>query len=157
MPLTASAKLAPNFTAHELGADKPEATDAVVANLRRVATWLQAVRDLFGGKRVFVTSAFHPPVENEQVGGSPTSDHPNGLAADFEIEGLTPFQVYRGLADAHTRGDLPDFDQVIFYAIDNHVHVGLGPKMRGEVLLKTAEGSYVQLAGHYLTQLRGFL
>jgi uncharacterized protein YcbK (DUF882 family) len=156
MPLASSAKLAPNFTAHELGADKPAATDQIVENLRRTAAFLQALRDLFN-RRVYVTSGFRPPVENEQVGGAPTSDHPHGLAADFEVEGLTPYEVYRQLMEAKARGKLPAFDQIIFYAIDSHVHVGLGARMRGELLLKTAEGPYVQLAGAWLAKLRGFV
>lgn len=156
MPLASSAKLAPNFTAHELGADKPDATDQIVANLRRTAAWLQAVRDYFR-RPVVVTSGFRPPLENELVGGSPTGDHPNGLAGDFEVVGLTPYTVYRQLLAARKVGKLPAFDQIIFYMADNHVHVGLGAKMRGELLLKTAEGGYVQLAGAYVNKLRGFL
>lgn len=156
MPLNATARLAPNFSAHELGADKPEATDSIVANLTRTASWLQAVRDYFK-RPVYVTSGFRPPVENEQVGGAPSSDHPNGLAADFEVQGLTPYEVYRQLLEAKARGKLPAFDQIIFYAVDSHVHVGLGARMRNEILLKTAEGSYVQLAGAYLSKLRGFV
>lgn len=156
MPLASSAKLAPNFTAHELGADKPAATNQIVANLQRTAAWLQAVRDYFK-RPVFVTSGFRPPVENEQVGGAATSDHPNGLAADFEVSGLTPYEVYTKLQEAKKAGKLPAFDQIIFYAIDNHVHVGLGAKSRGELLLKTAEGRYVRLAGEYLSKLRGFV
>lgn len=156
MPLASSAKLAPNFTAHELGADKPEVTDQIVANLQRTASWLQAVRDYFK-RRVFITSGFRPPVENEQVGGSPTSDHPNGLGADFEVEGMTPYEVYRQLMEAKARGKLPAFDQIIFYAVDSHVHVGLGARMRGELLFKTTEGTYVQLAGAWLNKLRGFV
>lgn len=154
--LAANAKLAANFTAHELGADKPEADERITANLSRVAKWLQAVRDQLK-RRVFVTSGFRPLPENERVGGAATSDHPNGLAADFEVEGLTPFQVYGKLADMKKAGTLPAFDQIIFYVADNHLHVGLGAKMRGEYLLKTAEGSYVQLAGAYLAKLRGFV
>ena len=156
MALASNARLAPNFTAHELGADKPEATDQVVENLRRVAAWLQVVRDRFA-RPVYITSGFRSPVENEQVGGASTSDHPQGLAADFEVQGLTPYQIYRQLAAEQQAGILPAFDQIIFYAIDNHIHVGLGAQMRNEVLFKTAEGSYVQLAGAYLAKLRGFV
>ena len=156
MPLSANVKLAPNFTAHELGADKPEATDAIVANLRKVAGWLQSVRGLFA-RPILVTSGFRPPVENEQVGGSPTSDHPLGLAADFKVQGVSPYSVYQELARARKAGTLLPFDQVIFYAADDHIHVGLGGRLRGELLFKTTEGTYEQLAGNVVQQIRGYL
>lgn len=156
MPLASTAKLAPNFTARELGADKPEADATIVANLRRVASWLQVARDILGAP-LRVTRGFSTAVENAEVGGSPTSDHPNGLAADVVAVGLTPFDVYQRLTEAVKAQKLPAFDQLIYYAGDDHIHVGLGPKLRGEVLLKTTEGSYVQLAGAYLTKIRGYL
>jgi len=156
MPLTATAKLAPNFTAHELGADKPEADATIVGNLRRVAAWLQAARDILGVP-LRVTRGFSTAVENLEVGGSVTSDHPNGLAADVVAVGLTPFDVYQRLNDAVKARKLPAFDQLIYYAADDHLHVGIGPRLRGEVLLRTTEGSYVQLAGAYLTKIRGYL
>ncbi len=104
-----------------------------------------------------VTSGYRDPQHNAEIGGATNSDHPNGLAADFKVQGMTPFAVYQALTAAQQARTLPAFDQVIFYAADNHVHVGLGPKLRGELLLKTAEGSYVQLAGAYLTKIRGYL
>lgn len=156
MPLAATAKLAPNFTAAELGADNPAADALVVSNLRRVAEWLQGVRGVLGVP-LRVTRGYSTPEHNVEVGGSPTSDHPNGLAADFVAVGMSPFGVYQALTKAQEARQLPAFDQLIYYAVDNHVHVGLGPRMRGEVLLKTAEGSYVQLAGAYVTKIRGYL
>lgn len=156
MPVSATTKLAPNFTARELGADRSEATEEIVANLRRVAAWLQAARGILGVP-VLVTSGFRPPAVNEAAGGADTSDHLTGLAADFKGQGLTGFDVYQRLVKAQEERKVPPFDQLIFYAADNHVHVGLGPKMRGAVLLKTTEGSYVQLAGAYVTKIRGYL
>lgn len=158
MALAATAKLAPNFTAHEMGADLPYATDERVANLRRVAGWLQVVRDtILDKRRVFVTSALRDSAKNKAVGGADSTDHDDGLAADFEVEGLSGFEVYRLLIRAQEERKLPVFDQLIFYAADNHVHVGLGARMRGQVLLKTTEGTYVQLAGAFVSKIRGYL
>jgi|SRR6267142_2287153 len=156
MPLPSSAKLAPNFTAAELGADNPAADAGVVANLRRVAEWLQAARGLLGVP-LRVTRGYATAAHNAEVGGSATSDHLTGLAADFVAVGLTPFAVYQQLGAAMQARQLPAFDQLIYYTADDHVHVGLGAQMRGEVLLKTTEGGYVQLAGAYLTRIRGYL
>lgn len=156
MPLAATALLAPNFTARELGADQPEADAPIVGNLRRVASWLQVVRGILGVP-LRVTRGYSTPARNTEVGGAATSDHVTGLAADFVAVGLTPFDVYQQLNRAQESGALPAFDQLIYYAADNHIHVGLGYQQRGQVLLKTTEGSYVQLAGAYVTKLRGYL
>lgn len=156
MPLAATVKLAPNFTAAELGADNPLADTTIVANLRRVAAWLQAARGILGVP-LRVTSGFRDALHNAEVGGAPSSDHVNGLAADFEAEGLTPFAVYQQLGKAIESQQLPAFDQLVYYALDDHIHVGLGTQMRGALLLKTAEGSYEQLAGAYVTKIRGYL
>lgn len=156
MPLASSTLLTPHFTARELGADQVGATAAIVANLRRVAGWLEAARGLLMVPLV-VTSGFRTIEHNAEAGGSPTSDHPNGLAGDFEAVGLTPFQVYQRLDTARRSGALPPFDQLIYYAADDHLHVGLGSKMRGQVLIRTTEGSYVQLATNALNLLRGWV
>jgi hypothetical protein len=65
--------------------------------------------------------------------------------------------MYQKLNTALRAGQLPAVDQIVYYAADDHVHVGLGSRMRGQVLLKTTEGSYVQLAGRAVTQIRGYL
>lgn len=165
MPVARTSKLAPNFTAGELGADHPDANDRVVANLRLVAGWLQTFRDLInldvpaGGpqRRIIITSGFRPKTDNEAVGGSATSDHPEGLAADFIVNNLSAHDVYLRITAAQKRGELPEFDQLIWYVADNHVHLGLGMRRRGQLLLKTAEGSFVQLAGELVQKLRGFV
>lgn len=148
--------LAPHFLASELGADDPGASDEVVYNLRLVAAWLEKARAVIGTP-LTVTSGFRTWAHNAAIGGAPTSDHPNGLAADFIAQGITPFQVYQRLQAAAGSGQLPPFDQLIFYAKDDHVHVGLGPKYRGEVLIQTTEGDYTALAGDSVSLLRGFL
>lgn len=155
MSLAATAKLAPHFTAGELGVT--DVPPAILANAQRLAAWLESARAVLGGNPMRITSGYRTPERNAQVGGAPLSDHTTGLGADFTVAELTPFQVYRRLIEAQNAGTLPPFDQIVFYVADNHVHVGLGARMRGELLLKTAEGSYVTLAGAYLTRLRGYV
>lgn len=157
MALAAAALLAPHFTAGELGVANVEVSADTLRNVRTVAGWLEQVRHILGDRVVVVVSGYRDPAHNLEVGGSSTSDHPNGLAADFKVTGLSPFAVYQALRAAQDARQLPAFDQLIFYAVDNHIHVGLGPKLRGEILLKTSEGSYVQLAGAYVTKIRGYL
>lgn len=156
MPLSSSTPLAPNFSAAELGADSPDASPVIVSNLYTVAAWLQAARNVLGVP-LRITSGFRTAAHNAIVGGASDSDHVTGLAADFEAQGLTPFQVYQGLTQASQQGLLPPFDQLIYYQSDDHVHVGLGSQTRSQVLIKTAEGSYLALVGGLVNSLRGYL
>tara|TARA_B110000259_G_C14000631_1_gene396113 strand:- start:792 stop:1250 length:459 start_codon:yes stop_codon:yes gene_type:complete len=61
--------------------------DVVTANLQALVTnVLQVVRDKFGS--VKVTSGYRSPLLNSSIGGSKTSQHCFGFAADFEVGGV---------------------------------------------------------------------
>ena len=61
---------------------------AAISNLQALAVHvLQPVRDHYG-KGVKVNSGFRHPDVNAKVGGSKTSDHCKGMAADIEIPGV---------------------------------------------------------------------
>ena len=85
-------KLSKNFTVAELS--KSEAATrqgldntpsmTVIDNLQQlVDNILQPIRDKFGA--VVVTSGYRSPAVNKAIGGSATSDHCKGFAADFEV------------------------------------------------------------------------
>lgn len=150
MPLSAAARLAPHFTAQELGADKPEATGEIVANLRLVAEWLEIVRGILGVP-LRVTSGFRTAAQNAAVGGSSRSDHLRGLAADFVPVGLSQFAAWQILRST----PLPAFDQIEFEVADGHIHVGLGPKRRLQFLIQVTEGSFLALTETLAQKLRG--
>jgi len=62
--------------------------EAEIASLKLLAEKvLQPVRDHYG-KGVKVNSGFRHPEVNAKVGGSKTSDHCKGMAADIEIPGV---------------------------------------------------------------------
>ena len=62
--------------------------EAEIENLKRLAEQvLQPVRDHFA-KGVKVNSGYRAPEVNAKVGGSKTSDHCKGQAADIEIPGV---------------------------------------------------------------------
>tara|TARA_B110000196_G_C20631081_1_gene424061 strand:- start:184 stop:537 length:354 start_codon:yes stop_codon:yes gene_type:complete len=67
---------------------------------------LQPVRDHYG-KVVRVNSGYRSPTLNTAVGGSKTSQHCNGEAVDFEIDGLPNVELATWVRD-HL-----DFDQLI--------------------------------------------
>lgn len=89
-------QLSPNFTLSEMTKSEtalrhnldntPGETE--IANLRVLCERvLQPVRDHYG-KGVKVNSGFRHPDVNAAVGGSKTSDHCKGQAADIEIPGV---------------------------------------------------------------------
>lgn len=137
MPLPSNSKLSPHFLASELRADLPSATAGIIENCRRVADYLEVIREALGNVPLKVTSGYRPPEYNAAVGGAPTSSHQDGLAADFvPLGGGTMYQYYQRLSAA----GLPSFDQLIYYPVQGHIHLGLGPAMRREVRIKLYEG-----------------
>lgn len=140
MSLLPGTQLTPHFLASELNASAPEANDAVVSNLRRVAEYLELVRTEVGSP-LLVNSGFRTPEHNARVGGSSTSSHLQGLAADITAQSV-PFDMMRQRIENAARGGrLPQFDQIIFYPLRGFVHIGLGPKMRNEII-ENRDGTY---------------
>lgn len=81
------AELTKSQSATRLGLDNtPGETE--IANLKRLCEEvLQPVRDHFG-KPVVVSSGYRSPQVNAAIGGSRTSEHCKGMAADIEIHGV---------------------------------------------------------------------
>jgi hypothetical protein len=89
----------------------------IINNLRLLCeNILQPLRDSLG-RGVFVNSGYRAPRTNESVGGSKTSQHLTGQAADIEVGHLTIEQLYQRIKNS----GLP-FDQLI-QEFDQWVHV----------------------------------
>ena len=86
------------------------------------------------GRPIIITSGYRSRQINELVGGSKTSQHLTGKAADFHVQGYTPQQmdvVYQTIQMCL------DFDQLIFYPSKNIIHVSWdGNKNRQESWVK---------------------
>lgn len=81
--------------------------EAEIASLKLLCEKvLQPVRDHYG-KGVKVNSGFRHPEVNAKVGGSKTSDHCRGQAADIEIPGVANAELAKWIVDNL------DFRQVI--------------------------------------------
>ena len=100
-------KLSPNFSLAEmtksetaLRLDLPNDPEPDhLENMKALAeNVLQKVRDHFG-KGVKVNSAYRHPDVNKAVGGSTTSDHCKGMAADIEIPGVANADLAQWIAD----------------------------------------------------------
>lgn len=157
--LASDTYVTPHFQAWELGLDKPEATADIVARMTRVANTLEKVRTLLGNVPLVMgtRSGFRTAADNAAVGGSPTSSHLTGDAADFTPKGVTLYRAYRILQDALATGKLPEVDQVIYYSYDGHIHIGLGSQRRQQVLIQLKEGgAYLALTQDLIAKLPGY-
>ena len=65
----------------------------VYENIIKLASQLQFLRD-YTGRPITINSAYRCPEHNAKVGGSKTSQHLLGKAADITIESLKPAEVY---------------------------------------------------------------
>jgi len=99
--------LTKNFTLEELTKSETalrfdldnEPNDEQLANLVALCECvLQPVRDHFG-KGVKVNSGLRTPEVNAKVGGSKTSDHCKGMAADIEIPGIANAELAQWITD----------------------------------------------------------
>ena len=78
-------------------ANDPSETE--IGNLKALCeNVLQPVRDHYG-KGVKVNSGFRHPLVNAKVGGSATSDHCKGMAADIEIPGVANAELAEWIKD----------------------------------------------------------
>lgn len=111
-------------SADRLGLDNTPNNEALL-NLRRLAAFLEEVRKVLG-KPIRINSAYRSPEVNKAVGGSATSQHCFGCAADIRVNDMTPDQVVRAIIDAK----LP-YDQVI-REFDRWTHVSIPNKPSGK-------------------------
>jgi hypothetical protein len=100
-------QLTANFSLHELSKSETALRmgldntpdDEATENLRLLCEKvLQPVRDHYG-KGVKVNSAYRSPESNAAVGGSKTSDHCKGMAADIEIPGVANADLAQFIMD----------------------------------------------------------
>lgn len=103
-----------------------------LANLQQyTAPGLEQVREICGGFAVNVHVAYRNPEVNRLVGGTPTSAHPLGLAADITVAGQTPLQTAKLIAAAMKAGKIK-IDQLILERTPaSNVHVSFDPRARG--------------------------
>ena len=116
--------MTPHFTLAELTHTDHRVFDNTpneqeLANLKRLALFLEQVKTVLGGKPIMVNSAFRSKQVNDAVGSKDTSQHRIGCAADIRVPSMTPDQVVRAIIAS----GLP-YDQII-REFDRWTHVSV--------------------------------
>lgn len=102
-----------------------------LANIKRLAEFLERVKTVLGGKPIMVNSAFRSKAVNDAVGSKDTSQHRVGCAADLRVPGMTPDEVVRAIIAS----DL-GYDQII-REFDRWTHISV-PNVAGGTPRKQA-------------------
>lgn len=120
-------QLTPHFTLEELtfsetaqrnGWDNSP-NEAELANLKRLADFLEQVKVVMGGKPIMISSGLRTKKVNDAVGSKDTSQHILGCAADFKVPGVSPDEVCRKIIASGI-----SFDQII-REFDRWTHISI--------------------------------
>ena len=139
--------LTPNFTLEEFTISEtaaraginnvPHASSHERKNLQRTAEVMEKVRAILGHP-ILISSGYRSRPVNEAVGGSSSSAHIHGMAADFICPGFgTPLQICKAL-EPHMR-EL-GIDQLI-HEFATWVHLGLRHDPRHQCLTIDTKGT----------------
>ena len=109
-------------TDHRQFDNTPNATE--MANLVRLASFLEEVKSVLGNKPVMVNSAFRCKEVNESVGSKDTSQHRIGCAADIRVPSMTPDEVVKAVIASGI-----GYDQII-REFDRWTHISI-PSVAG--------------------------
>ncbi len=149
-------KLSKNFYLHEFHRSETaarkgrviEPTAETTAQLQRLVTFvMQPIRDYLG-RPITVLSGYRPLWLNKMVGGSLTSEHMEGRACDFLVQGMRPIEVVRKLEPFLK--DLPYNQCIHEFGVWTHISVqvdGLKAKKQNITATKSRGPKTVYLPG----------
>ena len=132
--------MTPHFTLAELTATSHRQFDNTpnekeLANLQKLAEFLEQVKTTLDGKPIMINSAFRSKQVDDSVGSKDTSQHRLGYAADFKVPGMTPDQVVRAIIASDLQ-----FDQII-REFDAWTHISISPSPRRQALIIDRAGT----------------
>jgi zinc D-Ala-D-Ala carboxypeptidase len=123
--------LTPHFTLEELTASETaerngwdnSPNDQELANLTRLADFLEQVKVVLNGKPIMISSGLRTKKVNDAVGSKDTSQHRIGCAADFRVPGMTPDQVVKAIVASGIGYDqvIREFDRWTHISVPNSV------------------------------------
>jgi len=108
-------------TDHRTLDNTPDPT--ALANLHRLAAFLEQVRAALGNRVVVINSAYRSKAVNDAVGSKDTSQHRLGSAADMRVPGMSPDAVVRAVRASGLAYDqlIREFDSWTHISIPNLV------------------------------------
>jgi uncharacterized protein YcbK (DUF882 family) len=139
--------LSPNFTLDELTHtdhrqfdNTPNASE--MANLVRLASFLEEVKIVLGNKPVMVNSAFRCKQVNDAVGSKDSSQHRVGTACDFRVPSMTPDEVVKAVIASGIGYDqiIREFDRWTHISIPNIA--GTAPRRQALIIDKAGTRPY---------------
>ena len=118
----------------------PNATE--LANLVRLAAFLEEVKKVLGGKPVMINSAFRCKLVNDAVGSKDSSQHRIGCAADIRVPSMTPDEVVKAVIASGIEYDqiIREFDRWTHISIPNTA--GGTPRRQSLIIDKTGTRPY---------------
>jgi len=113
--------------------------DAELENLKRLAEFLEEVKQTLGGRPIMVNSAFRSKQVNDAVGSKDSSQHRVGCAVDIRVPELTPDQVVRAVIASRLAYDqvIREFDRWTHISIPNTPDI----KPRKQALIIDKQGT----------------
>ena len=118
--------MTPHFTLAELTVTDHRTLDntpdpVALANLQRLAAFLELVKDRLGGRPIMVNSAYRSKAVNDACGSRDTSQHRLGCAADIRVPGMTPDAVVKAVMASGLAYDqiIREFDAWTHISIPN--------------------------------------
>jgi len=140
--------MTPHFTLAELTHTDHRVFDNTpneqeLANLKRLALFLEQVKTVLGGKPIMVNSAFRSKAVNDAVGSKDTSQHRIGCAADIRVPSMTPDQVVRAVIASDLGFDqvIREFDRWTHISIPNQA--GGSPRKQALIIDKAGTRAFV--------------
>lgn len=139
--------LSPHFTLAEFTKTSQsidnQPTAEILVVLTKTAEQLELIRELVG-KPITVNSAYRSVAVNKAVGGSKTSQHCKGEAVDFEVSGISNYDLAKMIKDSDIK-----FDQLILemyvsgQPTSGWVHCSFSDKPRNQVLTASKQNGKV--------------
>ena len=133
--LNANAKLSEHFTLGELtkSGSHPEVynipSHEAIANLKRLCTWLEVLRERYnqkyvldqttpgpsysGGEPIRINSGYRSPQLNLKIGGAATSNHLTGCAVDIKVSGMEQALRYAVILLDYADESKQEFDELL--------------------------------------------
>jgi len=121
-------QLTKNFSIDEFASrDGVPVPNQYYNNVLLLAKNLQVLRDRLG-KNITISSGYRSPAHNAKVGGTKNSKHKLGQAADIQVQGVRPIQVYKTIQELIAQGRMMEGGMGIY---KNFVHYDIrGTKTR---------------------------